>query len=280
MRGATLRYFVLRLPSIYFNPRSSCEERRTWKLIKLIVQLFQSTLLMRGATREQNKTTKQTPYFNPRSSCEERLRRQQRVHGLSIFQSTLLMRGATQALHRYGKSMRFQSTLLMRGATRTASSHTKHTGHFNPRSSCEERPPVVAALLLTAISIHAPHARSDSATSGCACFCSEFQSTLLMRGATSVVGISQTEIALFQSTLLMRGATTLPRTLLRSWLFQSTLLMRGATAGPRGPSSSGCYFNPRSSCEERLLDFDVGTALHLISIHAPHARSDLARNVV
>ena len=61
----------------------------------------------------------------------------------------------------------------------------------------------------------------------------------------------------FQSTLLMRGATidvifilsSIPR-------FQSTLLMRGATPGRRWPCGRPC-----------------------ISIHAPHARSDLRSNL-
>ena len=36
--------------------------------------------------------------------------------------------------------------------------------HFNPRSSCEERPAFLSAQLsLQRISIHAPHARSDKA---------------------------------------------------------------------------------------------------------------------
>ena len=56
-----------------------------------------------------------------------------------IFQSTLLMRGATMnLLAGIGESV-FQSTLLMRGATK---SRSKHKGG-------------------NAISIHAPHARSD-----------------------------------------------------------------------------------------------------------------------
>ena len=36
-----------------------------------------------------------------------------------------------------------------------------------------------------------------------------------------------------------------------------------------------CYFNPRSSCEERRALIAVQHLEELISIHAPHARSDL-----
>ena len=41
---------VLSPPSLYFNPRSSCEERRTTSTTRYRSSRFQSTLLMRGAT--------------------------------------------------------------------------------------------------------------------------------------------------------------------------------------------------------------------------------------
>ena len=102
---------------------------------------FQSTLLMRGATRHRLAAV---------ADCR--------------FQSTLLMRGATIYLHwSAGHYFQFQSTLLMRGATQAGympsrysriSIHAPHARsdprarrasrapscHFNPRSSCEERP--------------------------------------------------------------------------------------------------------------------------------------------
>ena len=78
--------------------------------------------------------------------------------------------------------------------------------------------------------------------------------------------------------------------------FQSTLLMRGATScevcragecnfNPRSSCEErlgniiSCYtrnrdFNPRSSCEERL-DRQIRSLIEYISIHAPHARSDV-----
>ena len=58
----------------------------------------------------------------------------------SIFQSTLLMRGATSVHSTTTNVKEFQSTLLMRGATDLLDVY----------------------LLLDEISIHAPHARSDS----------------------------------------------------------------------------------------------------------------------
>ena len=59
-------------------------------------------------------------------------------------------------------------------------------------------------------------------------------------------------LTIFQSTLLMRGATQLRLSIIMVLLFQSTLLMRGAT----------CHLN---HLHEVII----------ISIHAPHARSDM-----
>ena len=234
----------------HFNPRSSCEERQSARLIRQLKFAFQSTLLMRGATWE---------------ICNDKI--------TDIFQSTLLMRGATSSLRRASHASTFQSTLLMRGATRE-SHRPWPPGYFNPRSSCEERLiSLFCASILSYfnprssceerlvwrhprlriylyfnprssceerlgraardaprhISIHAPHARSDSVLASIAVAFAEFQSTLLMRGATWYHCID----------------------------------------------SSYRYFNPRSSCEERLLIREsTAQQCFVISIHAPHARSD------
>ena len=147
-----------------FNPRSSCEERLVENRVGLGLRdisihapharsdspypshlvpparKFQSTLLMRGATR--------------------------RFHQLLVrailFQSTLLMRGATG------------SPSSMAGGTRNFNPRSSCEerpswprgvpGHhyFNPRSSCEERLSFAKeSKAILEISIHAPHARSD-----------------------------------------------------------------------------------------------------------------------
>ena len=140
------------------------------------------------------------------------------------------MRGATiEKTNRRGTSI-FQSTLLMRGATSLAnpcpcvadiSIHAPHARSdkkavvnayyqfdFNPRSSCEERlSSTHFNHSLPVISIHAPHARSDCLAHYMSPYDKGFQSTLLMRGATSVLRFSPV-VAVFQSTLLMRGATS------------------------------------------------------------------------
>ena len=56
----------------YFNPRSSCEERRRGDIWLGEIRRFQSTLLMRGATRFLLRVRSVSSDFNPRSSCEER----------------------------------------------------------------------------------------------------------------------------------------------------------------------------------------------------------------
>ena len=45
-------------------------------------------------------------------------------------------------------------------------------------------------------------------------------------------------------------------------------------------STCSTYFNPRSSCEERLFALFKSVGKIGISIHAPHARSDSAREIM
>ena len=107
------------------------------------------------------KTSRAAKHFNPRSSCEERL----------------------DCVYRLDDGLLFQSTLLMRGATRQSSCSAPDI-YFNPRSSCEERLELDKVSQGIIISIHAPHARSYPNTVKADMGEFEFQSTLLMRGAT------------------------------------------------------------------------------------------------
>ena len=124
----------------YFNPRSSCEERPNHRKSITIAVIFQSTLLMRGATGD--------------------------IDGFVIiaqFQSTLLMRGATA--HFLANSALFEISIHAPHARsdfdksksdsdKKISIHAPHArsdcstpsrrgsaSDFNPRSSCEERRP-------------------------------------------------------------------------------------------------------------------------------------------
>ena len=148
---------------------------------------------------------------------------------ICIFQSTLLMRGATWAIcvstaiagisihaphaRSDGVGMKVKSNYFI-------SIHAPHA-----RSDCWGNRIDMQRL----ISIHAPHARSDNRKPDIVDRHVEFQSTLLMRGATchSWQGYHRPQIsihapharsderqcidiaidAVFQSTLLMRGAT-------------------------------------------------------------------------
>ena len=186
MRGATdaRRRAVCILHN--FNPRSSCEERHTATLsgvgaisISIHAPHARSDVSLASRCSKYWNISIHAPHarsdrgyyyygyisknFNPRSSCEERLDASQKAADEAAFQSTLLMRGATASRHRMRmRHTSFQSTLLMRGATRGHAHHKLQTQYFNPRSSCEERPPGTArATVRGKISIHAPHARSD-----------------------------------------------------------------------------------------------------------------------
>ena len=50
--------------------------------------------------------------------------------------------------------------------------------------------------------------------------------------------------------------------------------MRGATIFSTRSAHWRTHFNPRSSCEERLVEAAMMRDASMISIHAPHARSD------
>ena len=123
-----------------FNPRSSCEERLAFERTLLTFKLFQSTLLMRGATRYPASGSRLRSYFNPRSSCEERPICSIGSVGSALFQSTLLMRGAT-------------SRIDAADVIRRISIHAPHARSDLASSSHQ--------ILERIISIHAPHARSD-----------------------------------------------------------------------------------------------------------------------
>ena len=183
------------------------------------------------------------------------------------------MRGATPGHRSFASTPRISIHAPHARSDYPVSRAGRHGTDFNPRSSCEERHHGKSQSRKSRISIHAPHARSDKTPQyKCASrrnfnprsSCEErrrhdchpgaekqFQSTLLMRGATQADSKRHTGVK-FQSTLLMRGATTVTPDAPAMFSFQSTLLMRGAT----------CFYR-------------LNVIPHGISIHAPHARSDL-----
>ena len=133
-------------------------------------------------------------------------------------------------------------------ATRAASSSILH---FNPRSSCEERPvPSASRTLLYRISIHAPHARSDGPSRRGRISSTHFnpRSSCEERRLTGAFPANRGDFNPRSSCEERRGR-------LVKW------------------HRRGRYFNPRSSCEERH-NWLATTPEGQISIHAPHARSD------
>ena len=142
----------------------------------------------------------------------------------------------------------------MRGATRSRSIFMPVIiAYFNPRSSCEERR--VRRAFQTAarpISIHAPHARSDS----------RYYYSVDIPDISIHAPHARSDWQAFKDD---KAAL---------FLFQSTLLMRGATASPEINLFVMNDFNPRSSCEERHVLHHLVDLRDGISIHAPHARSD------
>ena len=125
---------------------------------------FQSTLLMRGATKQYGI---KVMYYDisihaPHARSDYCNVKHRFMH--LAFQSTLLMRGATARQESLQRARGFQSTLLMRGAT------------YLRRRWCAN----------VEISIHAPHARSDGTGKTMLVAIIAFQSTLLMRGATLI----------------------------------------------------------------------------------------------
>ena len=244
------------------------------KLSHHSIQLFQSTLLMRGATDVTVRARPIEPIsiHAPHARSDLTADRMATLAGIISIHAPHA-RSDRRAAKRWPPST-FQSTLLMRGAThrRRWPQRAGRISIHAPHARSDISYPFYLAP--PHISIHAPHARSDKMIESDAEKLKEFQSTLLMRGATILNEIFVTQAVRFQSTLLMRGAT---------------LIIRSHASVRR-------HFNPRSSCEERRF-WPVRVGLHKrfqstllmrgatgvptypaaarkISIHAPHARSD------
>ena len=138
-RSDVAKYGIASRPFDYFNPRSSCEERpkEMWK--EDFEALFQSTLLMRGATFGQVDNLVDAGHFNPRSSCEERLEGMHNNRRTEDFNPRSSCEERLRNKWQIVDDAIFQSTLLMRGATTKSILRQSRISYFNPRSSCEER---------------------------------------------------------------------------------------------------------------------------------------------
>ena len=215
--------------------------------------------------------------FNPRPSCEGRPRTTgwRRIpRGFNPRPSCEGRRGSWLMV--VPRLVKFQSTPLMRGATHRAIPFSGNFYSFNPRPSCEGRQELLRGQGGVRVSIHAPHARGDiSSALSSRMLLHLFQSTPLMRGATGKDGRGIYAIPVSIHAPHARGdpdghGEHRPR--LR---FQSTPLMRGATCWySLYTLRCAMGFNPRPSCEGRLVHDLEGALVVKVSIHAPHARGD------
>ena len=123
---------------------------------------FQSTPLIRGATRLRCRERARTGHFNPRPSYEGRPWSSWRASAASYFNPRPSYEGRLWAMARVAGSTKFQSTPLIRGATIDDAYHRR--GAY--------------------ISIHAPHTRGDRGRVRDHGGPGTFQSTPLIRGVT------------------------------------------------------------------------------------------------
>ena len=128
---------------------------------------FQSTLLMRGATRGACGHSTTMCYFNPRSSCEERRHGRRQQSNLEYFnpRSSCEERQAGRECGQLLEHISIHAPHARSDKMRKKIYH-RRSHNFNPRSSCEERQFMLFRNFWTAISIHAPHARSDQQWGG------------------------------------------------------------------------------------------------------------------
>ena len=200
-----LRVFADRHISIH-APREGSDQPARVK--PLLIDLFQSTLPVRGATR---------------------LRFSEDWDGYA-FQSTLPVRGATAGILFEEFLNLFQSTLPVRGATFIGFQSFTITliSIHAPREGSDDTNADQKTMLN--ISIHAPREGSDKSRIAATPRDVRFQSTLPVRGATQRLNVLLAS-GEFQSTLPVRGATLRSRTgEITELSFQSTLPVRGATS--------------------------------------------------
>ena len=146
----------------------------------------------------------------------------------------------------------FQSTLPLRGATTWPTSTSHRTPDFNPRSPCGERHEAKKRQLdQWLISIHAPLAGSD-----CSNVHSPRSSAISIHAPLAGSDVSNFQVViehgLFQSTLPLRGATSLDK--LDATLTEISIHapLAGSDAPIHPPVFCSRDFNPRSPCGERL----------------------------
>ena len=126
---------------------------------------FQSTLLMRGATRTPIRMPIRRPYFNPRSSCEERHYTVIFLYNINNFNPRSSCEERQLHIKNHWRHDDFNPRSSCEERRPPSHPYPQAGSYFNPRSSCEERHRCAALYKSQRhISIHAPHARSDKGT--------------------------------------------------------------------------------------------------------------------
>jgi len=153
-------------PNMYFNPRSPCGERQGLTSTVGDWQIFQSTLPVRGATRQTEMPQRRSPIsiHAPRAGSDNKIRLD--TGRTALFQSTLPVRGAT-------------SWTPEAYADGWISIHAPRAGSDTQADIDRE--------MSKHISIHAPRAGSDLFLTSKGPIPRLFQSTLPVRGATTIV---------------------------------------------------------------------------------------------
>ena len=125
-----------------FNPHSPCGERRQRSWMQLLYNL----------------------HFNPHSPCGERLTTSLGDRNCVLISIHTPHAGSDPHFGLMSMPLqKFQSTLPMRGATPRLMGYAVPPTDFNPHSPCGERRQADSMLLSSnGISIHTPHAGSDS----------------------------------------------------------------------------------------------------------------------
>ena len=170
--------------TLYFNPRSPYGERQMDKRRLRDLELFQSTLPLRGATWDVPRyilsedisihapltgsdshafrLTSSSRNFNPRSPYGERLQGHENLPQIAEFQSTLPLRGATRIPGFCVQPRNISIHAPLTGSDSRGGASGRSGGYFNPRSPYGERLSIFSRRVLLMV----------------------FQSTLPLRGAT------------------------------------------------------------------------------------------------
>ena len=232
MRGATASKSASTLLQSNFNPCAPCGARRGqimhyYERIRISIHAPHA-----GRDRGRGVSVQGQHYFNPRAPCGARRR--------SAWSLTSFPKISIHAPHAGRDGVHHGPAGLVGGI----SIHAPHAGrdehktlrkrrgnYFNPRAPCGARPSV-------------------SFASG---YCSRFQSTRPMRGATRAIYV------IIESEKISIHAPHAGRDALYWYL-----------------SGWSKYFNPRAPCGARLAVWSRPLHPKVISIHAPHAGRDCA----